>query len=112
MKAINTRVAAGILTSCFILTPIVGHAADGDTDRSHPMTYVKDSVITSKIKAKLAMEHMGSLVQINVDSDAHGVVTLSGYTRTDAQRERAIEIAKGTEGVTDVKSTLTVKKDD
>ncbi|WP_324781153.1 BON domain-containing protein [Thiobacillus sedimenti] len=112
MKAINTRIAAGILTSCFVLAPMVSHAADGDTDRSHPVTYVKDSVITSKIKAKLALEHMGSLVQINVDSDAHGVVTLSGYTRTEAQRERAIQIAKSTEGVTKVNSTLTVKKDD
>ena len=41
---------------------------------------VKDSVITTKIKAGLAAEEMFSLVHISVDTDHEGAVTLSGKT--------------------------------
>jgi hypothetical protein len=34
---------------------------DSDTDRSHPVTFVKDSAITTAIKTKLAAEHITSL---------------------------------------------------
>jgi hypothetical protein len=45
-------------------------AADGDAGRSHPtMTFVKDSIITAKIKAKLAADHPGSLAHTSVDTD-------------------------------------------
>ena len=50
-----------LVTSCFalgtILLPAIGHARDSDADRTHPIHFVKDSVITSKVKAKLAAEH-------------------------------------------------------
>jgi len=38
------------------MAPVIGYTADSDTDRSHPKTFVKDSVITTKVKAKLAEE--------------------------------------------------------
>jgi nitroreductase len=45
-------------TTCFVigmmLAPVVGYTADSDTDRSVPVTFIKDSVITTKIKTKLA----------------------------------------------------------
>ena len=103
-------------TLCFIIgtvvAPIAVHAADGDSDRSHPLTFVKDSVITTKVKAKLADEKMTSLVHISVDTDNHGIVYLSGTARSQESINKAIEIARGTEGVTSVQSTLTIKKDD
>ena len=71
-----------LATTCFIigtlLAPVAAFAADGDTDRTHPATYVKDSVITTKIKAKLAEEKMSSLGNIKVDTDAKGAVVLRG----------------------------------
>jgi hyperosmotically inducible protein len=100
-----------VVLASALLTPIISHA-DRDTDRTHPMTFVKDSVITTKIKAKLAKEHLGSMAEIKVDTDAHGAVELSGYARSEAQAEKAVQIAKATEGVTSVHSTVTVKKDD
>ena len=39
---------------------VAAYAADGDTDRANPKLFVKDSVITTKIKSKLAAEHAGS----------------------------------------------------
>lgn len=87
-------------------------AQDSDTDRAHMKSFVKDSAITTKIKSKLAAEHVTSLGRIHVDTDKDGVVWLSGSARTQAAIDKAVEIARGTEGVKDVKNDLVVKKDD
>jgi len=92
-----------------LLAPIAGYSADSDMDRSHPKTFVKDSVITTKIKAKLAKEKMGSLVYIRVDTDSNGIVWLSGTAKTQEQIDKAVSIANDTEGVTSVKNDIKVK---
>ena len=43
---------------------------------------MKDSAITAKIKAKLADEHVSSLAKVHVDTDASGMVYLSGSAET------------------------------
>jgi len=105
--------AVACLVAGMLVGPVVALAGDdSDADRAHPKAFVKDSVITTKIKAKLAAEHITSLGRINVDTDSNGVVWLSGSARTQAAIDQAIAIAKATEGVKSVKSELTVKKDD
>ena len=105
-----------LATTCFVigalLAPVAAHAEDRDSDRTHPMTYVKDSVITTKVKAKLAEEKMSSLVNVKVDTDSKGAVVLSGKVRTQEEASKAVAIARETEGVTSVKSNIQVKKDD
>ena len=105
-----------IASSCFVLAtvlaPAAAFAADSDSDRAHPMTFVADSVITTKVKAKLADEKMSSLARIGVDTDAKGAVVLSGTARTQKEADMAVAIARGTEGVTSVTSTIQIKKDD
>jgi hyperosmotically inducible protein len=104
-----------LATTCFVigsvLAPFAAHAADGDADRSKPVTFVKDSVITTKVKAKLAAEHLASAKHIQVDTDKSGVVWLSGTTDTQAEANRAVEIARDTEGVKSVNTKLKVQKD-
>src|ERR1700737_233498 len=104
-------------TTCVLFGTLLAPAAvvvahDSDTDRSHPAAFVKDSAITMKIKSKLAAEHLTSMGRIHVDTDANGVVYLRGTARSQEAIDRAIEIARGTERVTDVRSKLTVRKDD
>jgi hyperosmotically inducible protein len=105
-----------IASTCFVLTAVLTPAAvfagDSDTDRAHAMTFVADSVITTKVKAKLADEHMASLARIGVDTDAKGAVVLSGSAKTQKEADRAVTIARETEGVTSVTSTIQIKKDD
>jgi hyperosmotically inducible protein len=104
-----------LATTCFVigsvLAPVASYAADSDKDRSKPATFVKDSVITTKIKAKLAAEHLGSAKHISVDTDRDGVVWLSGTANSQAEVDKAVEIARKTEGVKSVKSDLKVQKD-
>ena len=105
-----------LATSCFViatlLSPLMAHAEDRDADRSHPITYVKDSAITAKVKAMLADEKMSSLKHIKVDTDAKGVVVLSGKVKTQEQADKAVSIAQAVEGVTSVTSHIQIKKDD
>lgn len=105
-----------LATACFVigtvLAPVAALAADSDSDRMHPMAFVKDSVITTKIKAKLADEKMSSLAHIQVDTDSKGAVVLSGTARTQEQADKVASIARRTEGVTSVTSNIKIKKDD
>jgi len=106
-----TLTTAGLVLAA-LLVPAAAFAGDSDTDRAQPLTYVKDSAITTKVKAKLAEDKMGSLAHIQVDTDAKGAVVLSGNARSQKDADNAVTIARATEGVTSVKSTITVKKDD
>lgn len=104
-----------LAATCFmigsVLAPVVSYAADSDADRSHPAAFVKDSVITTKIKAKLAAQHLGSAKHIKVDTDKNGVVWLSGSANSQEEVDQAITIARNTEGVKAVNNDLKVQKD-
>jgi hyperosmotically inducible protein len=109
----KTKLAMTWLLSATLLGPIVAvAAADQDADRAHPKEFVKDSAITTKIKAKLAAEHITSLGRIHVDTDKDGVVWLSGHARTQEAVDKAGAIARDTEGVKDVHNNVRVKKGD
>ncbi len=108
----KSKLATSLFIFSTLLAPIAAHAADPDTDRTHPKTFVKDSVITTKIKARLAEEKISSLVHVKVDTHARGEVLLSGKAKTQEEADKAVSIARETEGVTSVKSTIRVRKDD
>lgn len=105
-----------VATTCFVigalLAPIGSYAADMESDRSHPGTFIKDSAITTKVKAKLAAEKLSSLARIKVDTDKEGVVYLSGVARTQEEANKAVSIASATEGVTSVRNDILIRKDD
>ena len=109
----KTKLAIACLMAGTLLAPLASFAAeDADTARADTKAYVKDSAITTKIKASLAAEHLSSLAQIHVDTDANGVVWLSGTAKSQQDIDQAVSIAKGTEHVVAVKNSLTIKKED
>ena len=105
-----TRIASIFLAVGVLIAPCVARAADGDA--AHPEAFVKDSIITTKIKTKLAAEKVRSLVHISVETDANGGVVLRGTTRTQVGADKAVAIAHATEGVTSVRSHIVIKTDD
>ena len=105
-------IATAALAAAGLLAGAAIYAQDADVDRSHPKAFVKDSAITTKIKSKLAADHITSLGRIRVDTDADGVVYLSGSAHSKEAVNRAVEIARDTEGVRGVHSALVVKADD
>ena len=108
----KSKLAITCLICSMLLGSAVTLAQESDADRSHPKAFVKDSAITTKIKTKLAAEHITSLGRIHVDTDKDGVVWLSGSARTQEAIDKAVSIAKETEGVKDVHNHIKIKKDD
>jgi len=76
------------------------------------MTFVKDSIITTKIKAALADEKISTLKHIKVETDAKGAVVLRGKVNNQEEAYKAVSIARETEGVTSVKSHIRIKNVD
>jgi hyperosmotically inducible protein len=103
--------------TCLMFGMLLGSAAviaanDPDSDRSSPKVFVKDSAVTTKIKTKLATEHLTSLGRIHVDTDRDGVVWLSGTARSQEAIDKAVSLARDTEHVKSVHSDITVRRDD
>jgi hyperosmotically inducible protein len=67
-----------------------------------------DPGLTTKVKAKLAADDTVSASQIDV-STHDKVVTLSGTVGSEAERDRAVQLARETEGVADVENRLMVR---
>jgi hyperosmotically inducible protein len=108
----NIKFAASLLVAGALALPIAGYTApDGDSDRSSPTAFVKDSVITTKIKAELAEEKVSSLVRINVDTDANGKVVLGGTAPNQKAVDKAVSIAHAVTGVTSVQNNIQIKAD-
>jgi hyperosmotically inducible protein len=108
----NTKLMSACFVAATLLTPFAARAADSDADRAHPGAFVKDSVITTKVKTKLAAEKMRTLTHIRVDTDRNGIVVLSGSAKTKEDADKAASIARETEGVTLVQNNIKIKKDE
>ena len=64
--------------------------------------------MTAKIKAKMALDDSIKASAIDVDTNGT-VVTLSGTVHSQAERERAVRLARETAGVTQVVDHLQVR---
>jgi hyperosmotically inducible periplasmic protein len=114
-----TKLTTTCLVAGALMLPIAGYAADSKSDSSSPKasdsssakTFVKDSVITTKVKAGLAEDKMSSLAHIGVDTDDQGKVTLSGTAATKSAADKAVTIARAVTGVTSVKNDISIKAD-
>jgi hypothetical protein len=62
---------------------------------------IADGSVTAKIKAKMALDDLVKARNIHVETDG-SVVTLTGVVGSEAERQRALQLAKQTEGVTSV----------
>jgi osmotically-inducible protein OsmY len=65
--------------------------------------------LTAKIKAKMVLDDFVKARAIDVTT-AGSIVTLSGTVQSTKERERAVQLARETEGVTQVVDHLTVRQ--
>ncbi len=70
--------------------------------------YVDDSVITTKVKAAIFNDPTLKVNEINVET-FKGVVQLSGFVRSQADIDKAVQVARGITGVKSVKNDMRVK---
>jgi hypothetical protein len=67
-----------------------------------------DAALTTKIKSKMALDDTVQARRVDVTTD-HGVVTLSGTVESQAERQRAVQLARETAGVKSVTDHLQVR---
>ena len=65
--------------------------------------------LTAKIKAKMALDDTVKALDLNVDTNG-SVVTVSGLVSTEAERTKAIQLAKDTDGVTQVIDRIQIRR--
>ena len=70
---------------------------------------LNDAGITTKIKAKMALDDSVKALDINVDTQGT-TVTVSGLVATAAQKARVLQLARETEGVKDVVDRVQVRE--
>jgi len=70
--------------------------------------FASNAALMAKIKSKIALDDTMDASSINVDT-SEGVVTLNGHVESVSQRERALQLARETDGVTSVVDRLTIR---
>lgn len=70
--------------------------------------YVDDKAITTAVKAKLIEDKTTGGLSINVDT-LNGEVALSGFAKSQAEKDQAGRIAAATKGVRSVRNNLVVR---
>jgi osmotically-inducible protein OsmY len=69
---------------------------------------LESGAITAKIKSKMALDDTVKALDIDIDTNG-SVVTLSGTVHSQAERTRALQLARETAGVTVVTDHLSVR---
>jgi osmotically-inducible protein OsmY len=104
MNQFNKFLSAAFLA--FTLVSVVGCASTSSKEGTGE--YVDDAVITTKVKAAIFNEPTLKSAEINVET-FKGAVQLSGFVNSQADINKAAEIARSVQGVTSVKNDMRVK---
>ena len=104
MNQVSKVLSAAILA--VTLVSAVGCSSTSKT--SGTGEYIDDSVITTKVKTAIFNEPTLKSAEINVET-FKGVVQMSGFVSSQADINKAVEVARGVSGVTSVKNDMRVK---
>lgn len=71
-------------------------------------SYVDDAAITTAVKAKMAENKSVSATSISVET-LNGTVQLSGFAKSQKEKDMAAEIARTAKNVRDVRNNIVVR---
>ena len=94
------------LSLMLVLASVVGCASTSKQEGTGE--YVDDTVITTKVKTAVLNEPSLKSAEINVET-FKGVVQLSGFVGSQADINKAAEVARGVSGVKSVKNDMRLK---
>jgi osmotically-inducible protein OsmY len=103
LRSLN-RFAAFFFT--IVLASLLGCASTATQEGTGE--FVDDSVITAKVKAEIFSEPSLKSAEINVET-FKGVVQLSGFVSSQADINKAVQVARGVTGVVSVKNAMRLK---
>lgn len=103
------NMARALAFSLVAVTAVLGTTACSVArDQQTVGSYVDDAAITAAVKAKMAEDKSVSATAISVET-LKGVVQLSGFAKSEAEKARAGEIARTTKNVREVRNSIVVK---
>ena len=94
-----------------LLSMMMAAAAGGCASKgSHesPGAYMSDTAITSKVKAKMLADKEVSGTSVDVET-YQGRVQLSGFVKSDQERQKAAELARSVNGVKEVRNDIQLR---
>ena len=89
-----------------LLATVLGCA--GSSTKEGTGEYVDDTVITGKVKTAIFSEATLKSSEINVET-FKGMVQLSGFVKSQADIGKAVEVARGVNGVKGVTNAMQLK---
>ena len=97
------------LSAMFVAVTLVAVGGCASTSQKEGTgEYVDDSVITAKVKTAIFNEPTLKVAEINVET-FKGTVQLSGFVKTQADINKASDVARGVGGVKSVKNDIRIK---
>ena len=94
------------LFSAVLFAAVLGCA--GTPQQESTGEYIDDTAITTKVKAAIFNEPSLKSAEISVET-FKGAVQLSGFVTSQANINKAVEVARGVGGVTSVKNDMRLK---
>ncbi|HSI38620.1 MAG TPA: BON domain-containing protein [Methylotenera sp.] len=108
LKYIPTMILAGVLVATVGCASTTKKEETSTSKKESVGEYFDDTVITTKVKAAILNESTLKSSEINVET-YKGVVQLSGFVNSNADIDKAVEVARGVKGVTSVKNDMRLK---
>ena len=102
------KATRALLLAAFIGATLVTTGCSVVRGQESTSAYVDDAAITAEVKAKLVGDNSVNAGAINVQT-LHGEVALSGFAKSNAERDAAEAIARGVKGVVSVKNEVAVR---
>jgi hyperosmotically inducible protein len=104
----KTKVACLVLLAGLNALPLVLTTGCAVTSgRESAGEYTDDAATTARVKTALVRDPIVKAHQVNVTT-FRGIVQLSGFVDTQAQKDRATEVARGIKGVQELRNDLVV----
>lgn len=105
----NSKLRAVALAAFIGIGSTVVLSACGSTPtRESPGQYVDDATITTKVKSEFVADKTVDATNIKVET-YKGTVQLSGFAKSQAEINRAVQIARNVVGVQSVKNDVLLK---
>lgn len=97
LKAAVLGLSISVFASCAVM-----RGQEGARD------YASDAAITTDVKAKMAADKTVSATSISVET-MEGTVQLSGFAKSQAEKEKAADLARSAKGVKNVRNDIVVR---
>ena len=102
------RIASLVLAAAAALVALQTGGCAVARDQQSVGSFVDDSVLTTRVKAKFAEDPSVSAMSINVET-LKGTVQLSGFAKSSAEKAMAEKIARDVSGVQSVRNDIVVR---